>query len=303
MTYEQLRVLQAVVREGTFRGAAEKLYKSQPAVSNMIRKLEQECDIKLLSRDQYRPVLTPEGRVFYEKALFALKQMNELAGLAKRMAKREEAVVRIAINAICPLAVLLDTLKDIDVAHPLTELNVSTESMGGAMECLRDGTADIVITTQTDMEPAIMEAIPFMTVRILQVAHCDYEPARQGRINAAEDMRNYVQMIVEDSSRHSRKQTLDVLEGAKHWKVTDFGANKDIILAGMAWGAMPEHLICEELARGELVQIHVEGIEARLSQLYLMRRTDKSIGIVADALWNVLRNLSEALNEEGKIGK
>ena len=295
MTYEQLRVLQAVVTEGTFRGAAEKLFKSQPAVSNMIRKLEQECDIKLLSRDQYRPELTPEGRVFYEKALLALKQMNELAGLAKRMAKHEEATVRIAINAICPLTVLLDTLKAIDAAHPVTELNVSTESMGGAMERLRDGTANMVVTTQTDMDPANMEALPFITVRILQVAHRDYEPARHSRVNAAEDMRNYVQMIVEDSSRHSHKQTLDVLPDAKHWKVTDFAANKDIILSGMAWGGMPEHLIREELAREELVPIQVEGIEPRLSQLYLIRRTDKSIGIVARALWNALRDLSEEL--------
>jgi DNA-binding transcriptional LysR family regulator len=284
MTYEQLRVLQAVVTEGTFRGAAEKLFKSQPAVSNMIRKLEQECDIKLLSRDQYRPELTPEGRVFYEKALLALKQMSELAGLAKRMARHEEAVVRIAINAICPLTLLLGTFKAIDAAYPVTELNVSTESMGGAMERLRDGTANMVITTQTDMDPDTMEALPFITVRIVQVAHRDYEPARHGRMNSAEDMRNYVQMIVEDSSRHSHKQTLDVLEDVKHWKVTDFAASKEMILSGMTWGGIPEHLIREELARGELVPIHVEGIEPRLSQLYLIRRTDKPIGTVSDAL-------------------
>jgi DNA-binding transcriptional LysR family regulator len=293
MTYEQLRVLQAVVTEGTFRGAAQKLYKSQPAVSNLIRKLEQECAIKLFSRGQYRPALTPEGWIFYEKARLALKQMNELTGLAKRMAKHEEAVVRIAINAICPLTILLDTLKAVDEAYPVTELNVSTASMGGAMEQLRDGMANMVITTQTDMDPTNMEAIPFMTVRLLQVAHRDYEPARHGRMNAAEDMRHYVQLIVEDSSRHSRKQTLDVLEVAKHWRVTDFAASKDIILSGMAWGGMPEHLIEVELARGELVPIHVAGIEPRLSQLYLIRRTDKSIGIVARALWKALQDLSK----------
>lgn len=298
MTYEQLRVLQAVVTEGTFRGAAEKLFKSQPAVSNMIRKLEQECGIRLLSRDEYRPKLTPEGRIFYEKALLALRQMHELAGLAKRMAKHEEAVVRIAINAICPLTVLLDTLKAIDAGYPATELDVSTESMGGAMERLRDATANIVITTQTDLDPATMEAIPFTAVRIIQVAHRDYEPARLGRVNAAEDMRNYVQMIVEDSSRHSRGQTLDVLEDAKHWKVTDFAANKEIILSNLAWGGMPEHLIQGELARGQLVPIHVEGVEPRFSQLYLIRRTDKPIGIVADVLWTALRDLSEELKQE-----
>ena len=292
MTYEQLRVLQAIVTAGTFRGAAEKLFKSQPAISNMIKKLEDECGIQLLSRDQYRPKLTAPGQVFYEKALLALNQMNQLSGLSKRLAKKEESLVRIAINAVCPLQVLLGTLSDIDHAYPATQLDVSTESMGGAMERMADGATDIAITTSTDMDPSCMEAAPFLLVRIIQVAHRDYEPIAHGRVNAAEDMRQYVQMIVADSSHHSHSQSLDVQADARHWRVTDFAANKEIILAGMAWGAMPEHLIRAELASGELVPIHVEGIEPRLSQLYLIQRTDKAIGVVADALWQALLDLS-----------
>ena len=42
MTYEQLIVLQAIVTEGTFRGAAERLNKSQSAISHMLKKLETE---------------------------------------------------------------------------------------------------------------------------------------------------------------------------------------------------------------------------------------------------------------------
>ena len=291
MTYEQLRALQAVVTEGTFRGAAVKLFKSQPAISNMVRKLELECGIKLLSRDQYRPALTPEGRIFYEKALLALHQMNQLTALSKHMAKKEEPLVRIAVNAVCPLNVLFDTLKNIETLYPATQLDVSTESMGGAMERLVDGETDIAITTQAGMESAYMEAVPFMVVRILQVAHRDYPPAAHGKINGAADMRSYVQMVVADSSQHRTAQSLDVLQGARHWSVTDFAANKEIIMAGMAWGGMPEHLIKDELANGELVPLHIEGIEPRLSQLYLIRRTDKSIGVVSDAIWNALLEL------------
>ena len=293
MTYEQLRVLQAIVTEGTFRGAAEKLFKSQPAISNMVKNLEGECGFLLLSRDQYRPKLTDEGRVFYEKALQALHQMNQLAALSKHMAKKEELLVRIAVNAVCPLNLLLSTLKCFEETYPATQLDVSTESMGGAMERLCDDEADMVITVQSGMEPSYMEAVPFRVVRILQVAHRDYPPAAYGGINSAADMHSYVQMIVADSSLRHTSPSLDVLLGARHWRVTDFTANKDIILAGMAWGAMPEHLIQDELARGELVPIHVEGIEPRLSQLYLLRRTDKAIGVVADALWTALKELTE----------
>ena len=291
MTYAQLRVLQAIVTEGTFRGAAEKLFKSQPAISNMIKKLEQECGFKLFSREQYRPSLTAEGQVFYESAVLALSQMNKLAALSKHVAKREEPLVRIAVNAVCPLKKLLDTLKRVEKIYPATQLDVTTESMGGAMERLIDDEADLAITTQTGMEASYMEAVPIMDVRILQVAHRDFPPAANGVINAAEQMRSYVQMIVTDSSQHRTDQSLDVLQGARHWRVTDFAANKEIILSGMAWGGMPEHLIEQELTSGDLIPIHVEGLEPRLSQLYLLRRTDKPIGVVSDGLWKALQKL------------
>ena len=226
MTYEQLHVLQPIVAEGTFRGAAEKLYKSQPAISNMIKNSEQECGFVILSREQYRPNLTLEGQVFYEKALLALNQMNQLVTLSKHIMKKEEPLVRVTVNAVCPLKVLLDTLKSIETIYPATQLDVTTESMGGAMERLVDDEADIVITTQSGMESSYMEAAPFIVVRILQVAHRDYPPAAHGKINAVADMRSYVQMIVADSSRHRSAQSLDVLLGAKHWRVTDFIASK-----------------------------------------------------------------------------
>ena len=102
MTYEQLRVFQAIVTEGTFRGAAEKLNKSQPAVSVMIRNLEAVLGITLFSRDSYRPKLTAQGRAFFDRTVLALREMSRLGALAKRLAGRQEPRVEIAINAICP---------------------------------------------------------------------------------------------------------------------------------------------------------------------------------------------------------
>lgn len=288
MTYEQLRVLQSIVNEGTFRAAAEKLHKSQPALSNTIKKLEQECGFELFSRDQYRPQLTDEGQVFYEKAQLALNQMHQLTALSKHIAKKEELMVRIAVNALCPLKKLLATLKNIETEFPATQLDLSTESMGGAMERLLDDEVDIAITTQTGIEASYMEAITFTPVRILQVAHRNYPLVTDDKFNAASEVSAYIQLVVADSSQHNSTQSHDVLQGVRHWRVSDISTNKEIILSGMAWGGMPEHMIKKELSSGELVPVHVEGIEPRISQLYLIRRTDKPIGLVADAIWQAL---------------
>ena len=292
MTFEQLRAFQAIVTEGTFRGAAQMLHESQPAISAMIRNLEAACDFTLFSRDTYRPELTPRGRVFYEGALVAIKEIGRLNALARRLAGDEEPLVEIAINNVCPLPPLLDTLRRVDEAHPATRLSVSTESMGGAMHRLAQSSVDIAVTTDTDLQPDCMELFPFTSVRIIPVAYPGYPPARSGGFNTVQDMRPYTQVIVADSGVGGHKQTLDVLPDVGHWVVTEVAAKKDIILAGMGWGGLPEHVVAEELADGRLVRVHVEGFDIRSSQLYIIRRTDRPVGVVAEALWQALRAIS-----------
>ena len=125
-----------------------------------MKNLEQEIGFEILSRGQYRPSLTAQGQVFYEKALLILNQMAQLSSLSRRITQREEPLVRIAINAVCPLQPLLAVLRDIEERFPATQLDVSTESMGGAIERLADDEADIVITTQTGMATSPAASAP-----------------------------------------------------------------------------------------------------------------------------------------------
>lgn len=288
-TYEQLRVFQAIVSHGTFRGAAEVLNKSQPAVSAMVRNLEAECGFPLFSREKYRPELTREGRVFYDRAVAALREMGRLSALAGRLSGAEEPLVEIAVNATYPLEALLGMLREIEPAFPVTQFTLSTEMLGGAMERLCKGEVDIALTTDIDYQPETMELLPYDQVRIIPVAHKDYPPAQGGRFNTADDMRAFVQVLVADSSAGPRRQSLDVLPDVRHWIVTDVAAKKDIIMGKLGWGGLPEHVVANELASGELVRIHVEGFEIRTSQLYIIRRLDRPVGKVADALWQTLR--------------
>jgi len=295
MTYEQLRALQAVVQTGTFRAAAEQVHKSQPAVSSLIRNLENELGFEVFSREGYRPELTIAGAAFYEQAVVALRSMGDLRALAARLCGSEEAEVRIAVNQVYPLASILSTLREIDDAYPATRLTVTTESVAGAMDRLIRGETDIALTTDMGMLPDRMEARPFDTVRVIPVARPDYGPATRAH-NSIDDVRGDVQVVVTDSSIAGPKQSLDIIPGARHWTVTDVAAKKDIIMAGMGWGGLPEHWVASELADGRLVRVHVDGFDIRTSQLYLIRRSDRHRGIVADALWRALCPSREPAN-------
>lgn len=78
MTYNQLKVCVTIPQTGSFRTASSKLYLNQPAVRIALNKLEDYLGLSLFSREQYRPTLTPEGKLFYRNAQRVLNQTDSL---------------------------------------------------------------------------------------------------------------------------------------------------------------------------------------------------------------------------------
>ncbi len=289
MTYEQLVVLHAIVTEGTFRGAAEQLNKSQSAISYMLKKLETEIDIILLSREEYRPTLTAGGEVFYRQATRVMQQMKELSVIAKNLSAKQEPEVFVAVTATVPLKHVLEIIGTIRDEYPVTHIRLSRESMGGPIERLLRNDADIIIATMDGVPVEQVEALPFTQVTIVPVAHPDFEPARSSHMKTISEMQSYTQVVVADSSSGEFAQSRDLLPGGLRWTVSDFAAKKEILLAKLGWGGIPTHMIDDELAQGELVALNVEGYEKRQSQVFQMRKRDKNVGIVAQSIWEQLR--------------
>lgn len=292
MTYEQLIVLHAIVTEGTFRGAAEKLNRSQSAISTMLKKLETEIQFSLLSREEYRPKLTPAGNVFYRQATRVMQQMQQLGSVARALNAEQEAEVLLAITATYPLKPILEIVGAVKSDYSATHIRLARESMGGPIERLLRDNADIIIATMDDIPADQVEAIPFAEVTIMPVAHPDYEPAKNTQMKTVSQMQSYTQVVVADSGSGTFTQSRDLLPGGLRWTVSDFAAKKEILLAGLGWGGIPTHMIKEELDSGELVPLNVEGYQPRQSHLFQIRRRDKDVGVVAQAIWQQLMALS-----------
>lgn len=288
MTYEQLVVMNAIVLEGTFRAAAERLHKSQSAISHMIKKLENEIDVVLFSRKTYRPTLTPAGEVFHRQATRVIQQMQELDNLALSLSADQEAQVFLSVTATYPIHPFLKIIGDITLEYPMTHVRLSRESMGGPLESLMRGNANIIISALDNIPIDQVEAIPFAQVTIVPVAHVDYEPAKSGHLKTISEMQSYTQVVVSDSGSGAFEQSRDLLPGGLRWTVSDFAAKKEILLAQMGWGGMPKHLIEEELKQGTLVELNVEGYPPRLSQLYQIRQRGQRVGIVSQSIWQQL---------------
>ena len=93
MKLTTLNALVAAVEEGSLRGAARQVGISQPALTKMVRELELELGAALLQRTSRGVVPTPQGKVLYERAVKAQREL----GLAQRhvdhLASRQAALV------------------------------------------------------------------------------------------------------------------------------------------------------------------------------------------------------------------
>jgi DNA-binding transcriptional LysR family regulator len=96
MELRHLRYFVAVAEELHFRRAAERLYVAQPAVSEQVRKLEEELGVRLFDRTQRSVSLTDAGAALLGEARRVLRQA-ELAQLAARNA-RDRTVEQLRIG-------------------------------------------------------------------------------------------------------------------------------------------------------------------------------------------------------------
>jgi DNA-binding transcriptional LysR family regulator len=71
--------------------------------------------------------------------------------------------------------------------------------------------------------------------------------------------------------------------------VTDVAAKKEVILAGMGWGGLPQHVVADAIASGELIALEVPEFQTDAMELFAMRRRDRAHGVVANALWEELK--------------
>jgi LysR family hydrogen peroxide-inducible transcriptional activator len=97
MTVQQLYYFSAVVSQGSFQQAAAHCHITQPALSMLIRKLEQELEIDLLDRSVQPIVPTAAGKKLLEQARLVLREMQRFGELAQEIRGEQSGELRVGI--------------------------------------------------------------------------------------------------------------------------------------------------------------------------------------------------------------
>jgi DNA-binding transcriptional LysR family regulator len=115
-----------VVKLGSFRGAAQRLNTTQPAISQRIAQLEREMGVKLLNRDHRVASPTPSGRqmmVYAEKLIGLRSEM--MAEVGDRSAMR--GFLRLGVAETIVHTWLPDLIKSVNTTYPNLSLEIEVD--------------------------------------------------------------------------------------------------------------------------------------------------------------------------------
>lgn len=145
MKLATLNTLMAAIEEGSLRGAARRIGSSQPALTKMIRELELELGTTLLHRTSRGVKATAQGKVLYERALRATRELSQAVDEIHQM--NGQMVGDLHISAV-PVAVMLlipELLRTFGQAYPGVRLRVSEELYVAQLQRLRAQEVDVTV--------------------------------------------------------------------------------------------------------------------------------------------------------------
>lgn len=157
----QLEYFLAVNATGSFTRAAERLYVSQPAVTNAIRALEDELGILLFDRKQKSASLTAEGKIFaahVEQVMQGISQTLEEIDAMKNLAS---GVLNIGLNPFYALPDFCHVIKNFNNRYPAIKLKLIEVDDENLTKLLVDDKLDFAILCAQNENTAFnMQPLP-----------------------------------------------------------------------------------------------------------------------------------------------
>lgn len=256
----------AVVDEGSYARAAEKLHKSQSAVTYAIQKLEQQLAVALFEIRGRKAELTEAGAVFYRRGRALLDEALRVEASALSLAQGWEPRLRIVSDALFPQAAMLDCLAQLSRDCPDTRLECVETVLSGAEEALLEQRCDIAIT---GIVPPGFLGDPLLRVRFVAVARADHPLHQLARGLDYRDLRAHRQLVVRDSGQR-RPRDSGWLDAAQRLTVSRIDMSIQAVCRGVGFAWLPEVLIQAELASGQLKPLPLSEGRERVAELFIV---------------------------------
>lgn len=156
INYDYYRIFYYVAKLGNFTQAANALKNSQPNITRTIKNLENALDCTLFIRSNRGVRLTPEGEKLFAHIQAAVKQIQAGEAALALDKSLQSGTVTIAASEVALRCFLLPVLQRYRELYPNVRLRVSNHTTPQAIDTLKNGLADLALTTSPiNAEPAL----------------------------------------------------------------------------------------------------------------------------------------------------
>ena len=263
ITYDYYRIFYFVAQYHSFTKAAEILKNNQPNITRCMNNLESELGCKLFIRSHQGVTLTAEGEKVYERVAVAYEQLRTVEEELALERSLESGLITIGASETALRLMLLSRLEHFHTRYPHVRLRISNHSTPQALQAVKNGEVDFaVITTPAEVESGLkmVELKPF------------YEVLVGGRTFTAlasqnlslKELNNYPLISLSDESMTRAFYRQFFLDHGAVLKPDTEAATTDQMLTlvkselGIAF--LPQTMAQDALARGEIVQLHLQEI-------------------------------------------
>lgn len=244
--------------------AAEKLFVSQPAITQTIQKLEEQLGSNLFVRTKAGMELTETGKMLYE---FASQSVETLDNLEYRFSKYENleiGEIKIRTGSNVAKMILYDALEKFGNDYPNIKVEISTGAPNQSIEMLHTGEIDMVLVyLPYELEYSNLQVTECAKKEYVFAMSKKYQKENGVKINKVTDLNKYSLIVPKRNSAIRKifdsKYKEDIT--AYHYEVTQEQMKKEFILRNMGIGFIVRDVIEEELKTGELVEIKLPNLK------------------------------------------
>lgn len=248
---DQLLVLETVARTGSFAAAARELHRVPSAVSYTVKALEEALDLALFDRSGHTVALTAAGRAILEEATQVLGRARRLERLAASLSGGWEPELQVVVEGVYPMRPITEALRALSERRVPTRVRLDVEYQDGVPERFEADHADLMLLLDWPGDDRL-RATPLPPLTMVLVASPRHPLAALQAIDRPTLLQHTDLVVRDSSSRYARAPRRPYMGSHHVVYLSDFHSKRLALLSGVGFGWAPEHLVAEDLARGEL---------------------------------------------------
>jgi len=264
-TLDGMRTFAAVVTEGSFSRAAERLDRSPQLVSKYVAQLEARLGVRLLNRSTRRLSVTEAGRAYFDRCQGIVAAVDELEEAVGSMSEAVRGVLKINAPMTFGIHQLTPAIAEFQAAHP--DLRVDLALDDRVVDVVSEG-FDLAIRI-ADLDPSSLVARRLAPIRLVLCAAPAYLE-RRGTPRTPQDLADheclgYTYSADRDRWRFESADGVDDIQVRGRFCANNGEALRTAALAGHGLIVQPTFIVGDDLRAGRLVRVMPDHAIATLN--------------------------------------